>query len=125
MVGHLVHSGLDPHHPATLSTRLIDEMLRKGIGYDGVVITDGMDMAAVAEQFPLDQRIELALNAGVDLLLFDNNLVFDIDRPQQVVDTIVAGVEAGRITERCLADHAMRVTRLRDAVATSPPTRPV
>lgn len=114
LVGHLLHRKYDPELPASLSKKHVDGLLRREIGFDGVVITDGMDMAAVADRFSLAERVTLALNAGVDLLLFCNNLVYDPDRPRQVVQAVMAAVVAGDVTEECLRQHAQRVDRLRD-----------
>ena len=117
VVGHLLHRKYDPELPASLSKKHVNELLRREIGFDGVVITDGMDMAAVADRFSLVERVTLALNAGVDLLLFCNNLVYDPDRPRQVVQAIIAAVVAGDVTEECLRQHAQRVDRLRDRLS--------
>ncbi len=119
IVGHLRHRGFDPKFPASLSARMIDGMLRREMGFDGVVVTDCLDMAAVAEHYSLQERVTLALNAGVDLLLFGNNLVYDPDRPTQVVDAVVAAVQAGNVSEECLRQHVTRIDRLRESVASS------
>ncbi len=119
MVGHLLHRGLDPDGPASLSARMIDGLLRREMGFDGVVVTDGLDMAAIAEHYSLPERVTLALNAGVDLLLFGNNLLYDPDRPTQVVDAVVAAVRAGEVSEECLSQHVDRIDRLRQSVTGS------
>lgn len=113
MVGHLLHRGYDARLPASLSSSWIEGLLRREMGFDGVVLTDDLDMAGVAETHSLQQRVALALNAGVDLLLFGNNLHYDQDRPDQVVEAVVSAVESGRISEDCLSLHASRVERLR------------
>ncbi len=119
MVGHLQHRGFDPELPASLSARMIDGLLRREMGFDGVVVTDGLDMAAIAQHYSLPERVTLALNAGVDLLLFGNNLVYDPDRPTQVVDAVVAAVRAGDVSEECLSRHVDRIDRLRESVTGS------
>ncbi|MCZ6652803.1 MAG: glycoside hydrolase family 3 [Planctomycetota bacterium] len=119
MVGHLLHRGFDPELPASLSAKMIDGMLRLEMGFDGVVVTDCLDMAAAAEHCSLQKRVTLALNAGVDLLLFGNNLVYDPDRPTQVVDAVVAAVRAADVTEECLRQHVDRINCLRKSVASS------
>ncbi|MEQ1771261.1 MAG: glycoside hydrolase family 3 N-terminal domain-containing protein [Devosia sp.] len=76
MVGHLFHSdyaGNDSAKvPASLSPQWIDGVLRKDLGFTGVVITDDMEMAAVRDHFELRDRIVRAVKAGVDVLLFSN-----------------------------------------------------
>lgn len=119
MVGHLRHRSFDPELPASLSAKMIDGLLRGEMGFDGVVVTDCLDMAAAAEDYSLQERITLALNAGVDLLLFGNNLAYDPDRPTQVVDAVAAAVQAGDVPEECLRQHVSRIDCLRKSVASS------
>jgi len=117
MVGHLQHRGFDPELPASLSAKMIDGLLRREMGFDGVVVTDCLDMAAVADHYSSQERVTLALNGGADLLMFGNNLVYDPDRPTQVVDAVVAAVRAGDVSEVCLKEHVDRIDRLRESVA--------
>ncbi len=112
MVAHLRHRAWDPHHPATLSERVITGLLRGDLGYDGVVVSDDLDMAAVADAYPLRQRVVLALHAGVDLLLFGNNLSYDPHRPAAVHEAIVRAVNDGELSRSCLRQHAQRVRAL-------------
>ena len=119
IIGHLLHRGFDLERPASLSARMIDGMLRREMGFDGVVVTDCLDMAAAAKHCSLQERITLALNAGVDLLLFGNNLVYDPDRPTQVVDAVMAAVQAGDVSEERLRQHVDRIDRLRQTVTSS------
>jgi len=113
MIGHLLQRTFDPDLPASLSEKMINGLLREQIGFDGVVVTDDLGMAAVAKTYSLQQRVTLALNAGVDLLLFGNNLKYDPQLPSSVVDAIVAAVQAGDIKEDCLCQSVQRLDRLR------------
>lgn len=74
MVGHLYHQNLDPTYPATLSPRLINTVLREELQFDGVVIADDMQMGAIVKHYDLETAIKLAINAGVDLLIFGQML---------------------------------------------------
>jgi beta-N-acetylhexosaminidase len=68
MTAHLLLPALDPDRPATLSPRAL-ALLRDELGYDGVVFSDDLEMRAVADRFSIEDRVELALRAGVDALL--------------------------------------------------------
>jgi beta-N-acetylhexosaminidase len=68
MTAHLLIPALDPDRPATLSPRAL-ALLREELGYDGVVFSDDLEMRAVADRYPIEQRVELSLRAGVDALL--------------------------------------------------------
>ena len=70
MTAHIVYQALDPDHPATLSRRLIDETIRASIGFDGVLISDDLSMAALPGT--LAERAKDALKAGCDVVLHCN-----------------------------------------------------
>jgi beta-N-acetylhexosaminidase len=67
MTGHLVFNAWDPHHPATQSPIVIEQIIRQQIGFDGLLLTDDLDMEALAGSVP--ERAEAALRAGCDIAL--------------------------------------------------------
>ena len=69
MTAHIVVSSLDPIYPATMSDAVIGELLREEFGYDGVVVSDCLEMKAVADHFEIEEMVERSLMAGVDLFL--------------------------------------------------------
>ena len=69
MTAHIVYPQLDAERPATLSPALLDGILRKDLGYDGVVITDALMMRAVAERFGYAKSAVMAIEAGADMVL--------------------------------------------------------
>ncbi len=80
MVAHIFNRKLDPNYPASLSRRVIQGILRTKIGYRGVVISDDMQMGAIRKHYGLKESLKLAINAGVDILLFANQVA-----PKRVV----------------------------------------
>jgi beta-N-acetylhexosaminidase len=75
MTGHLIVPAVDPTEtPGTLSKPILTGLLREELGYDGVVITDALNMAGVRKQYPDDRIPVLALNAGADILLMPKDL---------------------------------------------------
>lgn len=109
LVGHLAVPGLDPTgDPATVSSALIDVLLRDELGFDGVVMTDALDMGAVKDQ----DRAELAVQsveAGVDILLATP----DVAVAQR---GLVEAVRTGRISEERLDASVLRILRLKQRV---------
>ncbi len=93
MVGHLFHQkfSTDPNAkiPSSLSVNWITGVLRKQIGFDGVVISDDMEMAAIREIFSLKETVILAINAGTDILLFSNTANYRIGLADEVRAIIV------------------------------------
>ncbi len=75
MTSHIVNKNLDHRAlPGTLSKSILDSILRKRMKFDGVVFTDDMQMKAIASNFGLEEAIKLAVNAGVDIMCFSNNI---------------------------------------------------
>lgn len=80
MTAHIVNSMLDrTKNPATLSKRVVTDMLRGFLKFEGVIISDDMQMGAINNEYGLREAIKLSLEAGVDILMFANN-VRDDDR---------------------------------------------
>ncbi|QOI96679.1 MAG: glycoside hydrolase family 3 protein [Flammeovirgaceae bacterium] len=75
MTAHIVNGRLDQDKlPATLSPKIINGLLRRGLRYDGVVFSDDMQMHAISKHYTFEESIKLAILAGVDILCFTNNI---------------------------------------------------
>ena len=73
MMGHLFNKSLDSLYPASLSYNVVTNLLRQQLGFDGVIITDAMNMGAITQNYGFEQSIILAVKAGVNLLLYPMN----------------------------------------------------
>jgi len=99
MTAHLMHRTVDPHHPASLSRALTGGMLRARLGFEGVVVTDSLDMGAITRRYEARDAMTLALDAGADILLDGVNMP-DRSRPAaaSVMHTsLMEAVEAGEV----------------------------
>ncbi|WP_207782657.1 glycoside hydrolase family 3 protein [Phytoactinopolyspora limicola] len=107
MTAHIVVPALDPaEDPATLSHPIVTGLLRDELGYDGVVVTDALDMAGVRQHYG-DERVPvLALRAGVDMLLMPP----DIDL---AYNAVLDAVRAGELSERRIEESVYRILRLK------------
>jgi len=95
MTAHVFNSQLDPKLPATLSHNVNTKLLRQKMLYKGVIISDDMQMKAISKHYNLKESVTLAINSGVDILLFGNQLAFqDVD---ELVEVIYAQVKNGSI----------------------------
>ncbi len=75
MTGHIINRNIDPSGlPATLSKKVVSDLLRNTMGYKGVVISDDMQMHAISKYYGFEESIKKAINAGVDILIFSNNI---------------------------------------------------
>ena len=118
MSAHIVNKRLDPRgYPGTLSSRMIDSLLRKQLHYDGVIFSDDMQMAAIAKQYGLDESIRLAITAGIDVLCFSNNIQGSEERTVDKVHAIIRNlVETGRISLQRIEESYRRITRLKTII---------
>lgn len=108
MVGHLAHQGLDPERPASLSRPVIEGLLRGELGFDGVVVTDSVDMRAISDHWAPAEAAALAVAAGADLVIDGFNLLPDREHPARELAEAVADAVNG---ER-LAAAVARLDRL-------------
>ena len=96
MAGHLYHAqyaDAGTQTPSSLSTQWIDGVLRTELGYDGVVISDDLEMGAIRDHFTVAETVKQAVRAGVDVLLFSNTAKYHAGLGQEVLDILVE--EAG------------------------------
>lgn len=113
MTGHLMHSGFDPEYPASLSRVITTGLLREKIGWRGVVITDDLEMDAIDLFYSMDERIRLAINAGVDIILFGNNLRHHPEQGRRVHAAIRRLVDNGTVTPERIAESWSRIRELK------------
>ncbi|MBQ9556588.1 MAG: glycoside hydrolase family 3 protein [Muribaculaceae bacterium] len=114
MTAHLFNRQIDEEYPATLSAKTIDGLLRGELGFDGVVVTDDLYMQAIRNQYSIPTALELAINAGADLICVGNNIStgFEADRPFKLVDMIVNSVKQGRISWQRMEQSHERLMKL-------------
>lgn len=113
MTAHIFNKHLDTEYPATLSYKINTELLRNKMHYKGVIITDDLQMAAIHKHYTLEESVTLALNSGVDLLLFANQLEKPVGL-DAIVKVIKEQVKAGKISEKRIDEAYGRVTKLKE-----------
>jgi beta-N-acetylhexosaminidase len=100
MTAHIVNRKLDPSGlPATLSHPILTDLLRHDLGFDGVIITDDMQMKAISAHYGLENSVTLAINAGADMLIFGNQMVDVPQNPSEIINLIEQKVASGEISE--------------------------
>ncbi len=114
MTAHIVNRNLEPSGlPATLSAAIMQGVLRDSLGFEGVIVSDDMQMGAITEHFGLEPAIRQALEAGVDLLTFANNSVFEPDIAERAIAIIKKLVADGVITEDRIDASYRRLAKLK------------
>ncbi|MFD5419700.1 glycoside hydrolase family 3 protein [Streptomyces sp. NPDC127069] len=111
MSAHILVPALDPTRPATLSPQILTGLLRKELGYEGLIVTDGMEMNAIAGTYGIERGSVLAIAAGADAICVGGGLC-DEATVLRLRDALVAAVREGTLPEERLADAADRVRAL-------------
>jgi beta-N-acetylhexosaminidase len=114
MTAHVFNEHLDPDFPATLSSPTIDGLLRRRLGYDGVVISDDLQMGAIARHYGLETALHRAIEAGVDMLALANNTLYEEGIAARAVTLIKGLVERGILSEERLDQSVNRISRLKE-----------
>lgn len=111
MSAHILVPSLDAEYPATLSHRILTGILREELGYDGLIVTDGMEMQAISATYGIERGSVLAIAAGADAICVGGGLADD-DTVLRLRDALVGAVRTGELSEERLADAAARVRAL-------------
>lgn len=116
MTAHIVNGQLEPSLlPATLSKKIMTGLLRDSLGFKGVIFSDDMQMKAISEQYKLEESIYLALEAGVDVLMFSNNIPGVKDYAPDNIHRIVKQlVLSGKIAPERIDASYQRVMALKN-----------
>lgn len=114
MTGHLRLDPIAPDgQPATVSEPIVTGMLRRRLGYQGVVVTDDLDMGAVSHLMRREEAVVQALAAGSDLLMIKNLFGYDSLMPQRAVGWVRKAIAKGRLSKAQVMTAADRVRAIR------------
>lgn len=114
MTAHIFNARIDSVYPATLSQAAIDGILRDSLGFDGVVMSDDMMMGAIRKHYGLETAIKQALLAGVDILSFANNSVYDPDIVPKAHKIIKKLVDEGVISRERIDRSYRRIMTMKE-----------
>lgn len=107
MVGHIAHPNITGDNtPASLSKKMITDVLRKDLAYDGIVITDALNMGALTQNYSDSSIYEMAINAGVDILLMPNG-------SEKTIALIMKSINEGKISESRVDESVRRILTLK------------
>jgi beta-N-acetylhexosaminidase len=114
MTAHIINKNIDSEYPATLSPLFIQSILREKLGFNGIVVSDDMQMGAITEHYGFDEAIIRAINAGCDLLIISNNgKIYDEQAPEQARDIIFNAVKQGKISREQITQSYLRIITLK------------
>lgn len=114
MTSHIFNQKLDDEYPATLSKKIITGILREELGWNGVVISDDMQMKAIVDHYGFEEAVVLGINAGVDLFIIGGNIkVEEFSVRERFTKAVVDGVERGEITLEQIDSAIARIEQLK------------
>lgn len=120
MMAHVLHYGLDPlGFPASLSHNIITNLLRNQLNFNGVIVTDDLQMKAIADHYGIEEAVRLAINAGADILIFANQLAKTPVDPAQIIAMIYEAVQQGKIAESRINEAYQRIIQLKNRYQSS------
>ena len=105
MTAHVIFEPLDPVYPATMSRTVLHGLLREKLGYDGLVVTDDLEMRAIADHYAVEEVVVRGLNAGVDQFLCCHTA----ELAQRAIEAVVHAVERGTISRETLSTANRRI----------------
>jgi beta-N-acetylhexosaminidase len=113
LVAHLLNTQIDPSRPMSLSKKAITDLLRGQLGFKGPVVSDDMQATGITKKYGHDEALSLALQAGMDLLVYANQQQYDAGIVEKTLDAAVKLVKNGTLTEAQIDAAVARVDTLR------------
>ncbi|HCL56578.1 MAG TPA: hypothetical protein DHW82_06170 [Spirochaetia bacterium] len=116
MVSHLMHRKIDPFHPVSLSKIFIGEIIRKYLKYDGVVITDDLEMGAIRKHFSLEEVVVKGISAGSNILLFYSLEKGKKDQSEEIKNLVLKNLKNGSLTLPMIYDSFQKILKLKEKI---------
>lgn len=115
MTAHIVNRSLDETGlPATLSKKMLNGLLRNELNFSGVIISDDMQMKAIADNYTLEDSLTLAINAGVDMFIFGNQLASTPQDPAEIIEIIYKKVQDKKIDSQNIDKSFARIKTIKN-----------
>ena len=111
MTAHILIPALDTDRPATLSPRIVDELLKQELGYDGLVLSDDLDMKAISGRYGIAEATVSAIAAGCDAVLMCGA---DQDVQARAIEAVIRAVEAEELPLKRVEDALARHRRVKE-----------
>lgn len=120
MTAHILFKNVDPEWPVTMSKKFLTDLLRDQLNYRGLIITDDLDMKALAKHYDRELIPVKSLEAGADLILYCN----EAESPPRAMEAIAKALEAGTLTQAQLKANHARILDMKKRNITQPDPLP-
>ena len=114
MIAHVFNRYYDQNYPATLSKRIVGGVLRSGLGYNGVIVSDDMQMKAITSHYRFEDAIQTTLDAGIDIIVIGNNLKYEKNIAARTVKVIKQLIENGKLSKERIDESYRRIMELKN-----------
>jgi beta-N-acetylhexosaminidase len=111
MTAHILIPALDEERPATLSPRIVNDLLKGRLGYDGLVLSDDLEMKAISGRYGMAEATVAAIAAGCDAVLMCGA---DQDRQARAIEAVIRAVEAEELPLKRVEDALSRHRRVKE-----------
>lgn len=111
MVSHIYNKKFDDKYPASLSSKTVNDLLKKKLGFSGLIITDDLQMGAIADNFTFEEAVVSAINAGCDIIILGNNLSYDKSLAQKFNDVVFNAVKDGKISPKRIDEAYLKIMK--------------
>ena len=111
MTAHILIPAIDRERPATLSPRIVDEMLKRQLGYEGLVLSDDLEMKAISDRYGMEDATVAAIAAGCDAVLMCGT---DQDRQARAIEAVIRAVEEEKLPLKRAEDALTRHRRVKE-----------
>ena len=116
MTAHIINRNIDPDYPATLSILFIEKILRQELNFQGVIISDDMQMGAITQNYGFEEAVIRAVNAGCDIIAVSNNgQTYNESIAYQTRDIIFKAVKENKIPIKRITESSDRIQKLKNA----------
>jgi beta-N-acetylhexosaminidase len=107
MTAHIIYPAFDANRPATLSPTILTDLLRKELGFDGLLITDDMEMKAIDDRYQSGEAAVMAVEAGADIVM----VLWTPAKQIEVFDALLSAIKSGRISQARLDQSVKRILK--------------
>ncbi|KNY30036.1 beta-N-acetylhexosaminidase [Pseudobacteroides cellulosolvens] len=109
MIAHILMKKIDEKYPASMSYKIVNNILRNNMGFQGVVVTDDLTMGAIEKNFVIDDAAVKSFNAGCDILL----VCHGYDKELKVIEALKRAAEDGTISKKRIDESVYRIIQLK------------
>ena len=112
MTAHVIYPAWDDKYPATFSEVILGNILRKKLGFEGIIISDDLEMKAIDDHFPFESIPAQGIRAGLDVFL----VCHDTDKVRTLHELMVQGVDRGDISEEAVQQSSNRIAKIKSRI---------